>query len=429
MYKQYIKQAWQLLKENRFYSLIYIAGTAFTITMVMLILTTYHIKTAGFSPEVNRHRMLFVSGAYAASRDHANHWMSAQLSLRMVKELYYSLETAEKVSAVIPFFPVIVSIPGSEDAFVQDRLSTDNTFWDIFRFQFIAGKPYGQADFDSGLKKVVLSERVARQLYNTVDIVGRTVEINKEPFTVCGVVKNIPTIAENAYAGLWVPYSATNESNSVYDGENILGPFIVYILADDKQSFDAIKQELDHKVAVFNGSTQEYEYKLLGQPDIQLEKYIRKNANMEINLSSEIKKYLLVIFFLLLIPVLNISGLIVSRMKRRRAELGLRKAFGASREVLIKQILIENFLPVLLGGVIGLLFSSLIIRMMSRFFLTSAYSASFVSELSTPAFYQLVNPVTFFYVFILCVVLNIASALVPAWRTTHISVVEALKNS
>lgn len=44
MIKQYFKQAWQLLKENKLYSTIYILGTALAITMVMIVSVFIFIK-------------------------------------------------------------------------------------------------------------------------------------------------------------------------------------------------------------------------------------------------------------------------------------------------------------------------------------------------------------------------------------------------
>lgn len=43
-----------------------------------------------------------------------------------------------------------------------DNLETDDTFWKVFSFDFIAGKPFTAADSESGLPKVVLSASVAR---------------------------------------------------------------------------------------------------------------------------------------------------------------------------------------------------------------------------------------------------------------------------
>ena len=56
MYKQYFKQAWNLMKQNRFFSTVYIIGTGLAISMVMVMAVVYHIRTANIAPEVNRDR-------------------------------------------------------------------------------------------------------------------------------------------------------------------------------------------------------------------------------------------------------------------------------------------------------------------------------------------------------------------------------------
>ena len=61
MYKQYFKQAWNLMKQNRFYSAVYIIGTGLAISMVMVMAIAYHIRTANMAPEVHRDRTLYVS--------------------------------------------------------------------------------------------------------------------------------------------------------------------------------------------------------------------------------------------------------------------------------------------------------------------------------------------------------------------------------
>ena len=42
--------------------------------------------------------------------------------------------------------------------------TTDDTFWRVFDFSFVAGKPYDQATFDAGLPVAVITESVARRL-------------------------------------------------------------------------------------------------------------------------------------------------------------------------------------------------------------------------------------------------------------------------
>ena len=46
MYKVYLKQAWALMGQNRFFTAVYIIGTGLAISMVMAIAVVYHIRTA-----------------------------------------------------------------------------------------------------------------------------------------------------------------------------------------------------------------------------------------------------------------------------------------------------------------------------------------------------------------------------------------------
>ena len=77
-----------------------------------------------------------------------------------------------------------------------------------------------------------------------------------------------------------------------------------------------------------------------------------------------ILRYGLIAFIFLLVPAVNLSGITSSRVQERIGEFGIRKVFGATRNALINQILTENFLLTLLGGLTGLIISGIIIYFM-----------------------------------------------------------------
>lgn len=52
------------------------------------------------------------------------------------------------------------SLPGGGRMSV-DEMETDEAFWQVFCFEFLCGKPYTKADFESGLSKAVVSASVA----------------------------------------------------------------------------------------------------------------------------------------------------------------------------------------------------------------------------------------------------------------------------
>ena len=69
MYKQFVKQAIGQLKEAPLVSLISIVGTALAIAVVLVLVLVFQINAAGFAPESNRARMLYVWGTEANPKD------------------------------------------------------------------------------------------------------------------------------------------------------------------------------------------------------------------------------------------------------------------------------------------------------------------------------------------------------------------------
>ena len=101
-------------------------------------------------------------------------------------------------------------------------------------------------------------------------------------------------------------------------------------------------------------------------------------------------------------------------------EIGLRKAFGATGQNLLMQILSENFVLTLIGGVIGIGLSMVLLVVGKPFMLSENVS------LTAP---MLVKPGLFISALIFTFLLNILSAGIPAWRTTRQPIVEALKGN
>lgn len=80
MYKIYLKQAWALLKENKLLSGVSIFGTALAICMIMVIVIVWQMRTANYSPEDNRDRMMYVSDTRASYKENEsyNDWLPSR---------------------------------------------------------------------------------------------------------------------------------------------------------------------------------------------------------------------------------------------------------------------------------------------------------------------------------------------------------------
>jgi putative ABC transport system permease protein len=166
---------------------------------------------------------------------------------------------------------------------------------------------------------------------------------------------------------------------------------------------------------------------LRGQPDSQFVKLTRKWANEDAKVKDTVIQYLIVLILLLLIPAINLSGMTHSRMKKRMSEIGVRKAFGATRKELLGQVLYENFVYTILGGLLGLVLSYLSVIFMKTLLLSNLMDG-YLSGTSSLNVAMLFRPSVFLYAFIFCLLLNLMSAGIPAWKSSRTKIVNALND-
>lgn len=432
MYKVYLKQAMQMLRQNKFFSIIYITGTGLAITMVMILAILYYFRTGNIAPEINRDRMLVIQHGKILNKTEGQGNGSSRLSYPTIKECFYSMQTPEAVTAILPIGEQteFIQTPGSDEVYNGLVMGTDVAFWKIFQFRFLVGKPYTEEEFTSGIRKAVVSESLARTLFNTSDATGKTFLLNFEEYQVSGVVEDVPSIAQFCYAEMWIPF--TNRPSQIQGSkwcDFILGHMLLYILAKKPGDFDAIRREAEENCRRYSANIPQYNFVLNEQPDTVLRAWLRTDSFASPKFMKLFIQIFSVIFLLLLVPSINLTGMTASRMKKRMEELGIRKAFGAQNRTLLLQILYENLLLTLLGGLIGLLISYGLIFMLKGWLLGnydwdgSSLTASI--DLSPD---MLINPAIFGYTLIFCLILNLMSALVPAWRALRRPIVDALND-
>lgn len=432
MYKVYLRQAMQMLRQNKFFSIIYITGTGLAITMVMILAILYYFRTGNIAPETNRDRMLVIQHGKILNKTEGQGNGSSRLSYPTIKECFYSMQTPEAVTAILPIGEQteFIQTPGSDEVYNGLVMGTDVAFWKIFQFRFLAGKPYTEEEFTSGIRKAVVSESLARRLFNTSDATGKTFLLNFEEYQVSGVVEDVPSIAQFCYAEMWIPF--TNRLSQIQGSkwcDFILGHMQLYILAKKPGDFDAIRREAEENCRRYSANIPQYNFVLNEQPDTVLRAWLRTDSFASPKFMKLFIQIFSVIFLLLLVPSINLTGMTASRMKKRMEELGIRKAFGAQNRTLLLQILYENLLLTLLGGLIGLLISYGLIFMLKGWLLGnydwdgSSLTASI--DLSPG---MLINPAIFGYTLIFCLILNLMSALVPAWRALRRPIVDALND-
>ena len=110
------------------------------------------------------------------------------------------------------------------------------------------------------------------------------------------------------------------------------------------------------------------------------------------------------------------------------AEMGIRKAFGAKRRTLLNEVISENLVLTLLGGIVGWVLSALFVSAISdnQIFLQMFVSADQSVVDTGMQFQMFFTPTLFLIVFLCCVLLNLMAALMPAWHSLRKPIVESL---
>lgn len=164
---------------------------------------------------------------------------------------------------------------------------------------------------------------------------------------------------------------------------------------------------------------------LMGQPDAYWAAPFRVGEQLDTKPFKRQILYLALAF--LLLPAINMGSMVAGRVGGRISELGIRRAYGATRTGLVWQVLKENFLLTLVGGVVGLLLSWFILTVCADWlpFVFNSYDMPLEESVRLHAD-MLFSGWTVLTVLCVCMVLNLVAALLPTLWFLRKPVTESL---
>ena len=423
-----------MMKQQRLFSALYILGTGLAIAMTLVVVLIYYVKIASIYPEVNRGRTLYIQ-TISFTKD-GSQWQHSA-SYQAVKEWFYPLKNAQAVSASL-------MDERSENSYIQpaDRSGdfkvmtqfVDPAFFRIYEFSFYEGAPFTEADWQSGMRVAVITDALAKRLFGTTTgVVGHRFSMNFVEYRVVGVVRAASYLTSDSFADVYLPYTVVPGYDQVRIPQlTYVGSFDLTFLVKDDAQAEALKQEVSELVRKINLQQGEsgWQVNLYNQPRSHLLKVFQGwDFYEEFDVWATARQLLLIVLVLLLVPSLNLSGMIASRMEGRLAEMGVRKSFGANRKVLLMQVMWENLLLTLLGGALGLVLSWLavyagrywVFMMMDDWAILPP--AEVEVALSAD---MLLAPLVFLAALLVCLFVNVLSALIPAWHSLRQPIVKSL---
>lgn len=421
--RQLIKQTIAQLRSQRMLTTVSIIGSALSIFLIMVMVMINQVRVAPFAPVSNRPRMLHAQWGSIQSIENNYYQSNGAISVKTAERQFADLPGAEAVSIYQSNIrPVSIQMPGGTPL-GSDMRSTDDQYWKVFDFTFLHGKPYDKAALEAGSQVAVLDHSTARSLFGTDDAVGREFFMNFIPYTVVGVVRDVSTLADGAYARIWVPYTSSSEPTWNHD---LMGDKSVTVLARSADDFDRIRAAYELNVKEYNKeiASTGWEFITRNRPYTQEKNIAGGSANLEPDENARRRTRWIIYAILLIVPAINLSGMTESRMRRRVEEIGVRRAFGCTRMQLLGQLFSENLLITIAAGFIGWLLSIAFTFIFSNFLFAESYSN--VSAEPLVDLNMLVQPSTFGMALLFCFVLNFLSSSVPAWKASRTNIVNAI---
>ncbi len=429
--KTYLTQAFALLKQNRLFSMLYIVGTGLAIAMTVIVAVVYYVKLAPIYPEENRKNTLYLT--HVSFKSEQNMYQSA-LSYRALQEWIYPLKNVVAVSACFSYVTDYYVQPADRSGDFRPALKlVDPAFFRIYQLQFLEGHPFTKADWISGIHTAVISDDLARRLFGTTEgVVGRSFSMDYVNYRVCGVVRGASFLTRQSYAQVYAPYSIESDyKEPITSNFPYCGQFDVTFLVKDNAQAEALRTEIKDLTRRVNAQYKgQWQMELWEQPTSHaLSVFKEYPADTSFSSWKVAGRLMLWVLVLLLVPSLNLNGLIASRMESRLPEMGVRKSFGASRSALLSQVMWENFFLTLVGGLLGLLVAWIMLYVGREwiFILFDSWPMDIPEGANLYVSGEMLfAPVVFLIAFLLCLVLNLLSALWPAWMSLRKPIVYSL---
>ncbi|MGL9847710.1 hypothetical protein IGJ91_002880 [Enterococcus sp. DIV0765f] len=270
---------------------------------------------------------------------------------------------------------------------------------DLEQLNFIKGEGFASQAFKEQQQAIFLEDSLYDELFPNEEGIGQFVEVNGVPFKVQGVFQldpnssNLFSFEKRAYVPLQQAHKLSDELD------------IVPLVTIQTNNTDQLQGAAEKAAEILNQHMpkSDYEYGVMNLKEFARE-LERMNQSSFILLSG-------IASISLLVGGIGVMNIMLVSVTERTKEIGIKKALGARRKVILKQFLVEAVVLTLIGGILGVL-----IGLLSGYAITQSLDYPYI-----------VSVISIVVSLVFCSLMGVIFGLLPAMKASKLNPIEALR--
>ncbi|GED69649.1 multidrug ABC transporter substrate-binding protein [Brevibacillus reuszeri] len=254
----------------------------------------------------------------------------------------------ESVAGVAPSVNGRAQIVWGSNNYSSSLEGTTAAFPDVRNVEVAQGRFFTNFEVKQQFNVAVVGTEVVNNLFANTNTnpIGQTVQINRIPFTIIGVLKSQGSSGmTNNDDRILIPI--TSAMSRLTGGKNV---GTIYVSAASSDQMDQAKLDITSTIRAQHNlrPTAADDFRITSQSDI-LNTAQQVSSSMTALLSG-------IAAISLIVGGIGVMNIMLVSVTERTREIGIRKAIGAKRSDILRQFLIEAVTLSLIGGVVGILF-------------------------------------------------------------------------